>query len=494
MKKTSAKAKVLVIEDDPDVAETVKLALERAEYIVETAETAEEGISRAQNTDYDVLITDLRMPGLSGRDVLKTLRPANPHLPIIVMTGDPAMDDTAIETTKLGAYEYVRKPIDWPEFLAKIERAVSSGAEFRKSREEKVRKDEKNKKEGRMPMGEEITSKDAIIGKSPAMQNVYKEIGRVAPMPVTVLIRGETGTGKEVVARALFQHCDRFNQPFIIVNCVAIPETLLETELFGHEKGAFTGAHARKIGKFELADKGTIFLDEIGDMSLGTQAKLLRVLQEKTIQRVGAKETIHVDVRVLAATHRELERAVEERLFREDLYYRLNDAVIRLPALRERREDIPGLVSYFLRRLGAPLDPTPEAMRFLKYRRWPGNVRELKNIVERAVVLAHGYPIDPEIISRVLGETNPTLSESKRLQAYVAELLEKADRDSGTNVEAALGEWVELELYGQAIRLAEGDQTKVSKWLGLSRPTVRERLVRYGLHPGSDRVPASEQG
>jgi len=338
---------------------------------------------------------------------------------------------------------------------------------------------------------------DEMVGRGRAMQKVYKDIGRVAAKPVTVLIRGETGTGKESVARALHQYSDRSHQAFVAVNCAAIPETLLESELFGHEQGAFTGAQARRIGRFEQAKKGTIFLDEIGDMNLSIQAKLLRVLQEKTIQRVGGKEMFAVDVRVLAATHRNLEQAVEEKQFRADLYYRLNDAVIRLPPLRERREDIPDLVRYFLRSCGAPQSSTePEikadALRLLKYHSWPGNVRELKNVIHKAMMLARGFTIDSELIRRVLGETSLAPQESKRpLQAYVSELLEGAETGALSNIEAALTEWTERELYEQAVKLAEGDQTKIAKWLGVSRPTVRERLTRYGLQGGPDHLSKS---
>ena len=485
MKKSDAPARILLIEDEREVAEVVEMWLRKAQYVVETAPTAEQGITRAQTTDFDVVLTDLKLPDKSGLDVITTLRPNNPHLPIILITGHHTTD-RAIEATKHGAYDYFTKPINWGEVLPMIQQAVETGAQFRTSR---LTKD-------RMPLGEETLSVEkAIVGRSAAMQNVYKEIGRVAARPVTVLIRGETGTGKELVAWALFNYSDRVNHPFIIVNCVAIPETLLESELFGHEQGAFTGAHTRKIGKFERANQGTIFLDEIGDMTPGTQAKLLRVLQERVIQRVGGKETISVDVRLIAATHRDLEKAVEEKKFREDLYYRLNDAVIRLPSLRERREDISDLVRYFLHWHGAELagsEPTitDDALQFLKYRSWPGNVRQLRNVVHKSLVLSRGYSIDREVICQALKQVNPTEPESKRsLQAHVAELLGPADSEALTDLQAALTDWVERELYSQAIRLAEGDQTKVAKWLGVSRPTVRERLLRYDLHPGSERTP-----
>src|SRR5262249_40043057 len=316
----------------------------------------------------------------------------------------------------------------------------------------------------------------------------------VAALPVVVLIRGETGTGKELVARAIHRYSNRSEQPFVIVNCVAIPEALLESELFGHEQGAFTGAQTMRVGKFEQADQGTIFLDEIGDMSLATQAKLLRVLQESAIRRIGGRELISVDVRVLAATHRDLEKAVAEGTFREDLYYRLNDASIRLPSLRERREDIRPLVHHFLHlNLGkAASEPTSicaEALRILQYYSWPGNVRELKNVVQQAAVMARGYSITPEIVRRALEQANLAQREpSQFLDSYVAELLEKAMREGHANAQDILTEWVERELYGQAVALAGDDQSQVARWLGVSRPTVRERLLHYSLHPGVPRA------
>jgi len=324
------------------------------------------------------------------------------------------------------------------------------------------------------------------------MQTVFKEIGRLAAKPVTVLIRGETGTGKELVARAIYQHGGRDDRPFVVVNCVAIPETLLESELFGHEQGAFTGATARRIGRFEQANHGTIFLDEIGDMTMGTQAKLLRVLQDKTIQRLGGKETIPVDVRVVAATHRNLEQAIEEKQFREDLYYRLNVAVVHLPPLRERRDDIPALVRHFLRRYGEELgvaNPAActDAMQYLMQQPWHGNVRELENVVRRALLLARNKTIGPDEVRLAYSQTRPPRpAENQPLPSYIGDLLGRASRGELENVHAELVEAVERELYAQAIRLAQGNQAKAAKWLGVSRPTMREKLVQHGVHPVRD--------
>src|SRR5262249_29938413 len=267
--------------------------------------------------------------GLGGLELVRELHASKPRLPIILMTAH-GTTDTAIEATKSGAYDYLLKPFEMPELIELAEKAVASSRLMTEPVE----------------LGEAGSSHDALIGNSRAMQGIYKEIGRIASKPVNVLIRGETGTGKELIARAIYQHSERAQAPFIAINCAAIPETLLESELFGHERGAFTGAETLRIGRFEQADHGTIFLDEIGDMTPGTQIKLLRVLQEKCLQRLGGKETIPVDVRVLAATHRDLEQAIKDRQFREDLYYRLSVVVISLPPLRDRKEDIPELVKF----------------------------------------------------------------------------------------------------------------------------------------------------
>jgi DNA-binding NtrC family response regulator len=329
------------------------------------------------------------------------------------------------------------------------------------------------------------------------MQNIYKEIGRVATKPVTVLIRGETGTGKELIARAIYQHSERNGAPFVAVNCAAIPETLLESELFGHERGAFTGADVRRIGRFEQANGGTLFLDEIGDMSLNTQAKLLRVLQEKYIHRLGGKEMIPIDARVLAATHRNLETALREKQFREDLYYRLSVVVIKVPSLHERSEDIPGLVKFFLQRHGTELGvelPSiqPEAIEFLQQQSWPGNVRELENVVRQALLLAGKYTISLENVRRVFSKMGESASRSNQsFAAGISEYLTRARQGEMEDAHGKVIEEVERELFSQAIRLAQGNQAKASRWLGVSRLTMREKLHHFGIHP-SHNPPAPE--
>jgi DNA-binding NtrC family response regulator len=338
----------------------------------------------------------------------------------------------------------------------------------------------------------EAGASDALVGQSAAMQSIYKEIGRVASKPVTVLIRGETGTGKELIARAIYQHSDRAGAPFIAVNCAAIPETLLESELFGHEKGAFTGAQTRRIGRFEQADGGTILLDEIGDMTPATQVKLVRFLQEKCLQRLGGKENISLDVRVIAATHRDLEAAIPRKEFREDLYYRLNVAVITLPPLRQRREDIAGLTRYFLQKHGPSLgaaEPSiqPEAIDFLQGQPWPGNVRQLENIVRKALLLAQNYTVTADHARAALDKSAaPDFSPKRAFSEYVDELLSAARRGELADAHARAMDAAERELFARAIAEAGGNQAKAARWLGVTRVTMKAKLVQFGLFTGHD--------
>jgi DNA-binding NtrC family response regulator len=324
------------------------------------------------------------------------------------------------------------------------------------------------------------------------MQSIYKEIGRVATRSVGVLIRGETGTGKELIARAIYQHSDRANAPFVAINCAAIPETLLESELFGHERSAFTGAVARRIGRFEQANSGTIFLDEIGDMTPGTQVKLVRILQEKNLQRLGGKEMIPLDVRVIAATHRDLDAAIKQKQFREDLYYRLSVVVINLPPLRDRKEDIPDLVGFFLQKYAGESgvkNPSihPDAIEFLQAQSWPGNVRELENVVRKVLLLAQSYTISVEHIRAALAKVVlPVALAEKSIQKYVDELIAAAQRGELSDARARLQETVERALYSRALATAHGNQVRAARWLGVSRQTLREKLIQFGLHPGQE--------
>jgi len=462
-------AKILLIEDDASVAAALRDLLTGEGLAAHIASDAVQGLEEGNTGAYDVVVTDLQMPGLTGLYVIEHLRETQPFLPVILITAHHT-PDSAINAMKLGAYDYLLKPIQPAEFLGMIKRALESTRLLAK------------------PPGT-VTGADPIVGRSRVMQNVYKEIGQVAPLPVTVLIRGETGTGKELVARSIHQHSPRAAAPFVAVNCAAIPENLLESELFGHEPGAFTDARRRHLGKFEQASRGTLFLDEIGDMSATTQVKLLRVLQDKTIQRVGGKETIPVDVRIIAATHRNLEQAMADREFRQDLFHRLNVAVIHLPTLSERPEDVADLTLHFLARYGPEFGfesarITDDALAYLARQPWPGNVRELENVIRKSLLSSRGYPISLENVRAALTVPLPSPpAGNQRLAEYIAQLLVDAQAGEGGNVQELVIEAAERELYGQAIRLAGGDQTKAARWLGVSRPTMREKLTRYGLFP-----------
>jgi nitrogen regulation protein NR(I) len=467
---------ILLIEDNSGVAAGLKKELEAEGYLVAVATRGDEGLAHAQGNSCDVVLTDLKMPGLTGLELIERLHAARPKLPIIMMTAFGTAE-TAILATKLGAYDYLLKPFDMGELLDLVAKAAASNRLMSEPLE----------------MGRSQTAQSAIIGDSRAMQAIYKEIGRVAATAVTVLIGGETGTGKELVARAIYQHGQRAAQPFVAVNCAAIPETLLESELFGHERGAYTGAHARRVGRFEQANQGTIFLDEIGDLSLSTQVKLLRVLQEKYIQRVGGNEKIPVDVRVLAATHRDLETAMKEGQFREDLFYRLSGVTIRLPSLAQRAEDIPELVKYFMRRSGPELgieSPAiqPEAVAFLQNQAWPGNVRELENVIRHSLLLARSYPIGLDHVQQAYTRARkPVAAADQTIAGYFTELLTGAQRGEMRGLHARMSEEMERELYTRAIQLAEGNQARAARWLGVTRTTMREKLARFGLRPAAEK-------
>jgi len=464
--------RILLIEDDTSAANALRRVLAAEGHQVFCEARGDSGLARAQSDEMDVVITDLRLPGLNGLELVRQLHSAKPRLPIILMTAH-GTTETAIEATKLGAYDYLVKPFEMEELLDLVERAVATSRLMTQPVE----------------MGDVASVGNALIGNGRLMQNIYKEIGRVAAKPVPVLIRGETGTGKELIARAIYQHSDRSKAPFVAVNCAAIPETLLESELFGHERGAFTGADVRRIGRFEQASGGTLFLDEIGDMSIGTQAKLLRVLQEKYIHRLGGKEPITIDTRVIAATHRDLETALREKQFRDDLYYRLNVVVIKVPSLQQRTEDIPNLVTHFMQRYGGEFGieaPSiqPEAIQFLQQQPWPGNVRELENVVRQALLLAGKYTISLDHVRQVMAKMRDAASASNQsIVAGIGEYLDRAQRGEMERVHARVIEEVERELFAQAIHKAQGNQARAARWLGVSRITMREKLQLFGLHP-----------
>ncbi len=478
---TIRQSKVLIVDDEADFVQACKGLLEAQGYRVAGETTAKSGQTLAIQEDFDVVVTDLHLAGrsdLGGFNLIRAVHAAKPNLPIILVTGD---DSTkyAIEATRIGAFDYIRKGHDdFPQEMIKlIEEAITASRLV----------PEPEKDDGEPP-------DDEIVGMSNVMQAVYRDIGLYAVTPVTVLIQGETGTGKEVVACALHNHSARANKRFIAVNCAAIPEPLLEDHLFGHEPGAFADARRLHKGYFEEAHQGTLFLDEIGDMTLSTQVKLLRVLQEKVIRRLGGEVDIPVDVRVIAATHHDLQRDCRERKFRDDLYFRLNVAVIRLPPLRERKEDIPRLVRFFIQRHALKLGMTTpsiisDAILSLLNEPWPGNVRELENVVCKALLRSRGHPITVETIRDALGKSSlpPPPAPTNTLATYIDELLDRAKRGELKNVAAAFTWDLERELYARTFERAKGNQSKTAEWLGVTRATVRAKLKHYSLLPDNGR-------
>lgn len=387
MSDSDKKPVILVIDDDAEVRYSVNRVLSSQSYTVQEAASGDEGVAAVKRAAPDLVLLDNRMTGMTGLETLQHIRAANPRQMVIFMTAYGTAQ-TAIEAMKYGAYDYVVKPFDPPKLLSLVAGALRVQADLKSAG-------------GYQPVVNTDEHKEGIVGTSPVMQNVFKTIGQVAASDVTVMVTGESGTGKELVARSIHRHSHRANKPFVAVNCAAIPENLIESELFGHERGSFTGATAQRLGKFELCDGGTIFLDEIGDMTPATQTKILRVLQEGEIQRVGGTETIKVNVRVTAATNKDLEALVRAKEFREDLYYRLNVVRIRMPPLRERVEDVPAIVDFFLQSLlkakkAKARKVSPEALALLCRYGWPGNVRELENAVYRSAVIAQGEAILPK--------------------------------------------------------------------------------------------------
>jgi len=462
---------ILIVDDDPQLRLSFSKLLAAEGHTVAAAADGEAALEMVQRQTPDLVIMDIRMPGMSGLEAFQAIHAVAPKLPVIIMTAF-GTTETAIEATKLGAYDYILKPFDIPDILTTIDQALEAGRIMRSKVEVNREPD--------------TAQGEAIIGRSRAMQEVYKAIGRVAPTDATVLIRGESGTGKELVARAIYQHSLRADKPFLVINCVAIPETLLESELFGFEKGAFTGATTRRVGKIEQANGGTVFLDEIGDMPFSIQAKILRLLQEKSIERLGGRDPIPVDVRIIAATNRDLEEALAAGRFREDLYYRLKVVTIWLPPLRERLEDVPILADYFLNRFALEMglnNPgmTPEAKEVLKQYQWPGNVRELANTIQKAVIFSRGYLIRPEEVSQLLSSTAKSLSDRdilSCLQQWVRqELLQGPEENAFENF---MDRFASI-LVSEALELTGGNRTRAAKLLGLSRPTLQAKIDKYRL-------------
>ncbi len=463
--------KILVVDDEPSVQRAFEEILTSRGHEVASVRGAEDAIRHLKNTEFDLVILDICLPGMNGLDALAQIKQIRPMLPVIVMTGQSTTEN-AIEATKRGAFDYQLKPFEPAEMLQTIAKALEA---FRLMK-------------GRLELGPETAkiTNDAIVGQSPAMQQLYKAIGRVAATDATILIRGESGTGKELVARAIYQHSRRDQQPLVVVNCAAIPETLLESELFGYEPGAFTGATTRRIGKFEQAHRGTIFLDEIGDIPLMVQAKILRVLQDRTFERLGNNAVLQSDARVLCATNRDLEQAMTAGHFREDIYHRLNVVTLLLPPLRERREDIPRLVEYFLNRHSrtAGVEKPPlarEALDVLVNYAWPGNVRELEHLVQRLIIFTGGYTIQAEdLLPALQSDPHSHVSPSGEDQ-WLSLIQEHLSSHQGDRAGDELLEKVEKLMIGEALRRSQGNRTQAALLLGMPRPTLHARMQKYGL-------------
>ena len=481
------KQKMLIIDDEVDVHYSFERLLAKEPVIIVTASNSEEGLRVLKKEKPDVVVMDIRMGAENGLDTLREIRKANPTQVVIMMTAY-GTSQTAIEAMKLGAFDYTLKPFDIPQLKSLLKRALDAANALKANTALPVTLDTEDFRTG-------------IIGSSTAMQQVYKLVGQVAPTDATVLITGESGTGKELVARAIHANSKRSNAAFMAINCAAIPENLLESELFGHEKGSFTGAFTQRIGRFEQCDGGTLFLDEIGEMPIAVQSKLLRVLQDGEITRVGGNKPIRVSVRIVAATNRDLWQASQKREFREDLYYRLNVFSISLPPLRTRLSDIRGLVSYFInkwrnRNASGPTKISEETLRQLEAYNWPGNVRELENCIQRAMVLASGDTIaSHDLPPEVSGNLNRTV-ESAPAVASVAdgaitpngpgadtldELFRKLFEAVQSDKKLKLLPAAEREFIVRALDQTGGNQVQASKLLGITRATLRKRVEKFGI-------------
>lgn len=453
------KVTILIVDDEENILEFLNEAL-KDEYLIIKAKNGKEALKKVSEFYPDVVLMDYKMPGMDGMEAFLKIKEIDKDLPVILMTAY-GTSSIAIQAMKEGAYDYVTKPLDLDEIRVTLKRAIEL-----KKLSEKIKKKE--------VVYEGEFQAEGLIGKSQVMQEVYKQIGRAASSDVTVLILGESGTGKELVAKSIYKNSSRRDKPFITVNCAAIPEGLLESELFGHEKGAFTDAKERHIGKFEQAKDGTIFLDEIGDMSLPLQAKILRVLQERSFERVGGTETIYTNARIIAATNKNLLKLVEERKFREDLYYRLNVFTITLPPLRDRKEDIPDLVEYFIFKYSHKYQKVvtgvdPQVMEIFMNYSWPGNVRELENAIAHAIVVSHGQIILKDSLPQtILGNKKVEVSSNNLINGEIKPLNEVVAQ-------------VEKDMIIKALKQCKGNKTKAAKLLGISRKSLFNKIRDYNI-------------
>ncbi len=449
--------RILVVDDEEQMRDLLAKVLERKGYQVAVCGDGTEAVAFLEKEPVDLVVTDVRMSGLNGMEALRAIKELNPEVVVIIMTAFGSIDQ-AVQAVKDGAYDYINKPFKIDEILLTIEKAL----------------DERRLRHEVSSLRQELRTRyhfENLIGKSHAMQEIFGLIEQVAGSRSTVMIYGKSGTGKELVAKAVHYNSPRSAKAFVAVNCAAIPSELLESELFGHEKGSFTGAIATKVGKFEHATGGTLFLDEIGHMRIDLQAKILRALQEREVERVGGTRTIKIDVRVIAATNRDLKKAIEEGTFREDLYYRLNVVPITLPDLKDRQEDIPLLANHFVQKFAQESNPaireiSKEAMAILMSHTWPGNVRELENVIERAVTLGHGPAIEPrDLPAHLAGGTHPV----ERAFAKEATL-----------------EDLEKDYIAMVLRRTKGHQIRAASILGIDRRTLYRKIRRYKLKLGEE--------
>jgi len=476
---------LLLIDDEPVIRHAFRRAFHPPEYETLTVRTAAEGLALLADRRPDAVVLDVHLPDASGLEAFDQIKDRDARLPVILVTGH-GTTELAIEAMKRGAFDYLLKPLRYDALQEVIARACASG---RLMTVPAVLADD--------PSGS--PSADLLVGRCPAMQEVYKAIGRVAGTDATVLILGETGTGKELVARAVYQHSDRADKPFLAINCSAIPDALLESELFGHEKGAFTGADRKRIGKFEQCAGGTVFLDEIGDLRPAAQVKLLRVLQDRTFERVGGNETLRADVRVIAATNSPLEKRVADGNFRADLFYRLNVFAIRLPPLRERGDDLDLLTDYHLCRFAREFDRpvaavAPDTRAALRAYAWPGNVRELQSVLKQAILQTHGAVLLPDRLvfpGEVAATTDPVATvrpdrPGLDWEAFIASRIEAGS----TELYADCLSLMERQLLTRVLARTGGNQLRAAELLGITRGTLRNKLRALGL--ANDRAATSD--
>ncbi len=470
-------AGVVVIDDDRSVVHLIRAACKQDRLAVEAAETAEEGLALLKKVQPDVLLLDVVLPGVSGLELFEKIRRIDARVPVIFITAT-GESDTAIEAMKLGALDFLLKPLD----VARVRELIDQALRIRRLMETPV--------ELPRPAG---GGDNQLVGRSPQMLEVYKAIGRVAPQTVTVLITGESGTGKELIARAIYQHSERKGKPFLAVNCAALSETLLESELFGHEKGSFTGADHRRIGKFEQCNGGSIFLDEVGDMPSLMQAKLLRLLQEQRFERVGGNETIQTDVRIITATNRDLEAMSAAGTFRPELYYRLNGFTIKLPPLRERGDDLLLLIEAFLSRYSQELEKplqrvSPEAMKILLEYSWPGNIRELQNILRKALLNLSGPILMPEFLPQEIRQpaaaSGGELAGDGGLGHDLAPFLTERLAAGSENIYAEALSYLDRYVVTRVLQTTAGNQSKAAKMLGITRGSLRNKVQALEIKIG----------